>query len=128
MAVTKGNRSLKKDRNVSGIGKYLTTVRLENGKTQEEIAARLKKSKGYISRIETEDRRRDTLRGVTLVALADAYGTSVIDILENAQWFQLPLLTKLPDSMGHSDDPLLNITAEERSELIRYLTTIRSRK
>jgi transcriptional regulator with XRE-family HTH domain len=126
--VTKGNRLPKNSRNIAGIGQYLTEVRVAKGITQRAIADKLGKTVSCISKIETEDRTQKTLHGITLFELADAYGISIIDIMKNAQWLQLPLITTLTDSTGHSDDPLLTITAEERSELIRYLVTIRSRK
>ncbi len=102
---------------ISEIGKYLTKKRESLGKTQQEIADKMRRSKSYICRIETGDRERksvpqESLRGFILYELAEAYEADLAEVLEKANCPQLLLL---------------NTTEEERQELIRHLNEIRQR-
>ena len=109
--------SPKKER-TPGIGEYLTSVREEQGKTQQEIADAIGKSKSYICKIERGQRERKTvphesLRDFILYQLAESYGADIAEVLEIANCPQLLLL---------------DTTEEERQELIRHLNEIRQRK
>ena len=97
----------------SDIGKYLTNIREEQDKTQQEIAASIRMSRSCICKIERGVRTEKSLHGSILYQLAEAYGVSITEILKAANWTQLPLL---------------DTTEEERQELIRYLNEIRGRK
>ena len=107
----------RKDR-IPGIGKYLTEKREKLGKTQQEIADAIGKSKSYICKIERGKRERksvpqESLRGFILYELATAYEADLAEVLEKANSPQLLLL---------------DTTEEERQELIRRLNEIRREK
>jgi len=96
-----------------GIGRFLTQAREAQGKTQQQMARRLKKSKSIICKIERGHRTDKSLRGLLLYDLAKAYGVKISDLLKAANWPQLPLL---------------DTTEKERKQLIRYLMKIRGEK
>lgn len=98
----------------TGIGEYLTSIRVSQGKTQQEIAARIERGKSFICRIEREQREQKSLRGDILYEIAVAYGISVEDVQRRAYWpqFILPL----------------DITDEEMQELMQHLKRMRERK
>ena len=107
----------RKDR-TSEIGKYLTEIREEHGESQQQIAAKIKKTRSYICKIERGKRDRKTvphksLRDFILYKLAKAYKADLAEVLERANCPQLILLYT---------------TEEERRKLIRRLTEIRQRK
>ena len=113
----------------SDIGRYLTEIRISQGKTQEDVAGILGRTRSCICKIETGKRANKSLQGILLYQLATAYGASIVDILKKAKWAQLPLFNtnaKKEDSTEH--DPLLNVTEEERQKLIQYLNEIREDK
>ena len=103
--MSKRKGSSRKDR-PSEIGKYLTYIRVSQGKTQKEIADRIGRDKSCICRIERRQRVRQCLRGLKLYQLAKAYGAPIDEVLKKANWPQLILL---------------DTNEEERQELIRYL-------
>ena len=113
MAKRRGSFRKKREK---AIGKYLTERRVAQGKTQQEVADDLGKSRYLICRIEIGERTKKSLEGVILYDVAKAYGASIVEILKRAEPVQLPL------------DPLLDITDEERDELIQYLDEIRRKK
>ncbi len=94
------------------LGKYLTEKREEQGKTQQQIATEIKRTRSCICKIERGASTEKSLRGIILYDLAEAYGASIGEILQMAEWTQLPLL---------------ETTEEERQELLRYLKRIRKR-
>ena len=96
-----------------GIGRFLTEAREAQGKTQQQMARRLKKSKSIICKIERGHRTDKSLRGLLLYDLAKAYRIKIADLLNEANWPQLPFL---------------DTTEEERKQLIRYLKKIRREK
>ena len=110
--MVKRKGSFRKKRTTT-IGEYLTNIRVEHGKTQQEIAATIGRSRSCICKIETGARTQKSLRGILLLDLAKAYGASIAKILEEADWPQLPLL---------------DTTEEERQELQRHLNRIRKKK
>jgi len=112
MAKRKG--SSRKERTSSDIGKYLTEIRLSQGKTQQEIADRIGRDKSCICKIERGQRTQKSLRGEILYEIAIAYEISIEDIQRRAYWPQ----SILP----------LDITDEEMQELIRHLKRMRERK
>jgi len=89
-----------------GIGEYLTIIREEQGKTQQEIAVKIKKTRSFICRIERGERRRQCLRGSILYELAKAYDAPIEEVLKKANWPQLLLM---------------DTNEEERQRIIRYL-------
>ena len=97
----------------SDIGKYLTDIREEQGKTQQEIAASIRMSRSCICKIERGARTDKSLHGSILYQLAEAYGVRIAEILKAANWTQLPLL---------------DTTEEEQEELIQHLKKIRREK
>ena len=102
----------------SDIGEYLTNIREGQGKTQQEIADAIGKSRSYLCKIETGQRERKTvpqksLRNFILYQLAEAYGADIAEVLEKANCPQLLLL---------------DTTEEERQKLIRHLNEIRQRE
>ena len=113
MTMKKRRGAPKKER-IPGIGEYLTQIRELQGKTQQEIAARIERNKSFICRIEREQREQRSLRGDILFEIALAYGISVEDVQRRAHWpqFILPL----------------DITAEEMQELMQHLKRMRERK
>jgi len=101
-----------------GIGEYLTGIREEKGKTQEEIAVAIGKSRSYICKIERGDRERKTVqhkspRDFILYRLAEAYEADIAELLEIANCPQLLLFYT---------------TEEERQELIHHLNEMRQLK
>ncbi len=112
MAKRKG--SSRKERTSSDIGKYLTEIRLSQGKTQQEIADRIGRDKSCICKIERGQRTQKSLRGEILYEIAIAYEISIEDIQRRAYWPQSILS--------------LDITDEEMQELIRHLKRMRERK
>ena len=96
-----------------GIGKFLAEARETQGKTQQQVAVRLNKSKSIICKIERGYRTSKSLHGLLLYDLAKAYSIKIADLLKEANWLQLPLL---------------ETTEEERKQLIRYLNKIRRKK
>jgi transcriptional regulator with XRE-family HTH domain len=117
--MAKRRGSFREKRETNSIGEYLTNLRVAQGKTQQEVADELGehgKSKYLICKIERGRRTTRSLEGVILYDVARAYGASVIEILKRAEAVQLPL------------NPLLDISDEERQELIRYLDEIRQKK
>lgn len=88
------------------LAKYLTSLRMDKGLTQGEVAARVEKNKGWICRIERGQRQRKCLRGFILYQLAEAYGAPIEVVLKKANWPQ-PLL--------------LNISEKQKQQLKRYL-------
>ena len=88
------------------IGKYLTQKRVCQGKTQQEIAVKIKKTRSFICRIERGERRRRCLRGSILYELAKAYDAPIEEVLKKANWPQLLLM---------------DTNEEERRRIIRYL-------
>ena len=110
------------------IGKYLTELRVIQGKTQQEVADHLGKSKYLVCRIETGERTKNSLEGLKLYDVAKAYGASIIEILKRAESVQLPLIRTDAGDKETKANPLLEITDEEQQELIRYLSEIRQKK
>jgi len=101
-----------------GIGKYLTKIREQQGKTQQEIADAIGKSRSYICRIERGQREQKTVPQKSpcdfiLYRLAEAYKADIAEVLEVANCPQLLLLYT---------------TEEERQKLIRHLNEIRQQK
>lgn len=90
----------------TSLAKYLTSVRIDRGLTQTEVAERIKKSKSWICRVERGERQRECLRGYILYRLAEAYGADLGQVLKKANWTQLLLM---------------NTTHKERDQLIKYL-------
>lgn len=114
----KNKTGRKKKLRSPGIGEYLTNLREERGLTQQQIAEKIKRSKSYVSRIETGDRERKSvskhsLQGFILYELSTAYGADLAEVLEIAKSPQLLLL---------------DTTEDERQELILRLKEIRLRK
>jgi len=97
--------SLRKERTTE-LGKYLTNIRVIQGKTQQEIADRMGRKKSSICKIEGGYRRRRCLRGFILYQLAKAYNAPIDEVLKKANWPQLLLL---------------DTNEEGRQNLIRYL-------
>jgi transcriptional regulator with XRE-family HTH domain len=102
----------------SALGKYLTRIREEKGKTQQEIADAIGKSRSYICKIERGQRERKTVpqkspRDFILYRLAEAYKAEIAEVLEIANCPQLLLLYT---------------TEEERQELICHLNEMRQPK
>jgi len=95
----------------SDIGKYLTSIREEQEKTQQEIAVKIKKTRSCICKIERGARTDKSLRGLLLYDLAKAYGAPIAELLKKANWTQLLLLD-----------------TEEMQELLRHLKRIQKRK
>lgn len=124
--MAKRHGSSRKER-TSDIGKYLTKIRLSQAKTQQEIADRIGKSKSCICKIETGVRTQKSLHGFILYQLAKAYEVPIAEMLEKANWPQLPLDIRAA-SVERQNDPLSNITEEEHQELICYLDEIRRGK
>ena len=91
------------------LAEYLVSIRIEKGLTQEEIAKKLRKTKGSICRIESGDRQQKCLQGYLLYRLAEAYGASLGEVLKRAGWPQLLLI-------GASE--------EERKHIIQHLKEI----
>lgn len=110
------------------IGKYLTEIRVAQGKTQQEVADDLRKSRYLICRMETGDRTKKSLEGIILYEVAKAYGASVVEILKRAESVQLPLIRMNGNNEEIESSPLLDITDEEQQELILYLSEIRQKK
>ncbi len=108
--MVKRKGSLRKDRTTE-IGEYLTQIRVSQGKTQQEIALKLKKSRSCVCKIERGKRTEKSLYGLLLYDLAKAYGAPSAEILKKANWTQLLLLD-----------------TEETQELLRQLKRIRKRK
>jgi len=107
-----------KKKRTSALGKYLTRRREKKGKTQEEIADAIGKSRSYICKIERGQRERKTVphkspRDFILYRLAEAYGADIAEVLEIANCPQLLLLYT---------------TEEQRQELIRHFNEIRQRE
>lgn len=108
--------TFRKDRNTA-IGEYLTTLRVRQGKTQQEIADSIGKGKGKgkdkscICKIERGTRTEKSLHGLLLYDLAKAYGAPIAEILKKANWTQLLLLD-----------------TEQTQELLKYLKRIRKKK
>lgn len=114
MAKRKG--SPRKDRRTD-LGQYLTRIREEQEKTQQEVADAIGRSRSYICKIETGQRERKSvpqksLCGFVLCQLAQAYGANLAEVLEKADCPQLLLL---------------DTNEEERQALIHHLTEIRQR-
>ena len=97
--------SSRKER-TTALAVYLTSARVNNGLTQEEIAKRLKKTKSFICRIERSQRERQCLRGYILYQLAKAYDVPINEVLRKANWPQLLLL---------------DIDKEGSKDIIRYI-------
>ena len=97
--------SLRKERTTE-LGKYLTNIRVSQGKTQQEIADRIGRDKSSICKIEGGHRVRRCLRGFILYQLAKAYDVPIDKVLKKANWPQLLLL---------------DTSDEERQDLIYYL-------
>lgn len=89
--MTKRKGSFRIER-TTNLAEYLTSARIDNGLTQEEVAKRMKKSKSFICRIERGQRERQCLRGYILYQLAKAYDVPVDEVLKKANWPQLLLL------------------------------------
>lgn len=111
--MVKRKGSSRKER-TSDIGKYLTDIRVSQGKTQQQIADRIGRDKSCICKIERGQRTQKSLRGEILYEIAIAYGTSIEDIQRRAYWPQ----SVLP----------LDITDEEMQELMQHLGRMRKRK
>jgi transcriptional regulator with XRE-family HTH domain len=88
------------------LGKYLTFIRVSQGKTQQEIAERIGMSRSRVCRIERGQRVRKCLRGFILYQLARAYDAPIDDVLKKANWPQLLLI---------------DTNEQEKQDLIRYL-------
>lgn len=110
--MTKRRGCPRKERTL-GICEYLTQIRENQGKTQQEIGLIIGKSRSCICKIERGTRTQKSLHGILLYDLARAYGAPIAEILENSNWTQLLLL---------------DTTEEEKQELIRQLKEIRLRK
>ena len=111
-------RGSPREERTPGIWEYLTERREELGKTQQEIADTIGKSRSYICRIERGQREQKTVqqkspRDFILYRLAEAYEADLAKVLEKANCPQLLLLYT---------------TEEERQELIRHLNEIRQRE
>ena len=102
--------SSRKERD-SEIGEYLTSLRVRQGKTQQEIADSIGKDKSCICKIERGTRTEKSLHSLLLYDLAKAYGAPIAEILKKANWTQLLLLD-----------------TEETQGLLRYLNRIRKKK
>ncbi len=100
----------RKDR-TPGVGEYLTQIRELQGKTQQEIAIKMKRTKSCICKIERGVRTEKSLHGLLLYDLAKAYGAPIAKILKKANWTQLLLLD-----------------TEETQELLRFLKRVRKNK
>lgn len=103
--MSKRKPSSRKER-PTDLAEYLTSLRVDNGLTQGEVAARIEKNKDWICRIERGQRQRQCLRGFILYQLAEAYDAPIEVVLKKANWPQ-PLL--------------LDITEEQKQRLKRYL-------
>ncbi|MBM3119778.1 MAG: helix-turn-helix transcriptional regulator [Chloroflexi bacterium] len=125
--MAKRQRLPKRERE-NAIGKYLTDLRVAQGKTQQDIADELHKSRYLVCRIEIGERTKKSLEGILLYDVAKAYRASIIEILKRAESVQLPLIMTGADVDNAKVDPLLDTTEEERQELIQYLKEIRQRK
>jgi len=110
--VLKRKGSPRKER-TTPLGKYLTEKREEQGKTQQQIATEIKKTRSCICKIERGTSTEKSLRGLILYDLAKAYGASIAEILRKAKWTQLPLL---------------DITEDEMKELLQHLKQMRKNK
>lgn len=115
--MSKRRGSPRKER-TPGIGEYLTGIRENHGKTQQEIAVAIGKSRSYICKIERGDREQKTVqhkspRDFILYRLAEAYKADIAELLEVANCPQLLLLYT---------------TEEERQVLIRHLNEMRQLK
>ena len=111
-------RGAPKKKRTSDIGKYLTKIREKQGKTQQEIADAIGKSRSYLCKIERGNRERKSAplkspRDFILYQLAEAYGADIAKVLEEAKCPQLLLLYT---------------TEEERQDLIRRLNEIRQQE
>ena len=97
----------------TAIGEYLTTLRVRQEKTQQEIADSIGKGKdkSCICKIERGVRTEKSLHGLLLYDLAKAYGAPIAEILKKANWTQLLLLD-----------------TEETQELLRYLKRMQKKK
>ena len=108
--MVKRKGSFRKER-ATEIGEYLTTLRVRQEKTQQEIAAKIGRDKSCICKIERGARTEKSLHGLLLYDLAKAYGAPIAEILKKANWTQLLLLD-----------------TEETQELLRFLKRIRRKK
>ena len=103
MAKRKG--SSRKQRTTE-LGRYLTYIRVSQGKTQQEVADKIGRDKSCICKIERGQRVRQCLRGFILYQIAKAYDAPIDVVLRKADWPQLLLL---------------DTNEQERQDLIRYL-------
>lgn len=110
--MVKRKGSFRKER-TTAFGEYLTTLRVRQGKTQQEIGASTGKGKdkSCICKIERGTRTEKSLYGLLLYDLAKAYGAPIAEILKKANWTQLLLLD-----------------TEETQELLRYLKRVQKKK
>ena len=108
--MVKRKGSFRKER-ATEIGEYLTTLRVGQGKTQQEIAAKIGRNKSCICKIERGTRTEKSLHGLLLYDLAKAYGAPIAEILKKANWTQLLLLD-----------------TEETQELLRHLKQMRKKR
>jgi len=104
------------------IGREITRLRTALGLTQQEVANRLGWSKSYICKIE---RNLTTPSPNILAALALACGTRPEYLLAKVHQLQFNLLNAIVAPTELLTDPLIDVTQEERQELIRYLAFLR---
>ena len=107
---------------ISYLGDLMTSLRIEQGLTQQDVADSMRRSKSYICKIETS-------RGVPdpgiLAGFARACGTRPEYLVGKAHQLELNLLAAITAPADLPTDPLKDVTEEERQELIRYLAFLR---
>lgn len=103
----------------------MTGLRIEQGLTLQEVADRMVRSRSYICKIETSPRPPDA---AILANFALACGTRPEYLLSKVPQLQFNLLSAITAPAEVQEDPLKDITEDERQELISYLAFLRLRR
>ncbi len=109
----------------SFLGNFMTSLRVEQGLTLEDVARAMGRSKSYICKMETSERPPDA---VLLTGFARACKKEPEYLLAHVPQLQFNLLSAITSPADVPEDPLQNITEDERQELTSYLAFLRLRR
>lgn len=99
-------------------GKYFQQLREAKNLTLRDVAKQVDVASGYLSQIETEKIKQPSPN--LLFKLAEVYGVSYENLMEKVG-YPVPKSKAISHKLG-------NLTKEEETEMLEYLSFIRKRK
>ena len=109
----------------SFVGSFMTSLRVEQGLTLEDVANAMGRSKSYVCKMETSEHVPDA---VLLAGFARACKKDPEYLLAHVPQLHFDLLSAITAPSKVPEERLQDITEDERQELISYLAFIRLRK